>query len=207
VFVVPSLVIIDENGRVVRALAGANPRGSDGLLEDMLVGAGRSAPGAVEPDSPKGQDESAQRVARLTRMGEQLQRRGLLDAAEQSFRQALAIAPDDVGANLDLGELLNRAGRWEEGAACFEAALAQAPDSERAHVGLITSRLNTEGADLSALEHELNGLVAMHPDDARVHFLLGSIQERRADFEAAARSYKRAASLLLNAMESEPGEK
>lgn len=206
VFVVPSLAIIDGKGRIVRTVAGANPRGADGLLEDMLTGAGRPTQENVKHDPASAKDENTERVARLTRMGEQLARRGLLEGAEKSYREALRIAPRDVNANLDLGDLLNRLGRSEEAAPRFELVLKDAPESARGQLGLIEAHLGMKDADLSGLEEALRTFIGLHPENARAHFLLGTAQERRGDFESASASFKRAASLLFSAMEARPSE-
>ena len=208
VFVVPSVAIVDGHGLIVRTLAGTNPRGADGLLEDILMGAGRPPHESPHPDPAAAKPGSSdERAARLTRMGEQLVRRGLLDGAEQSFRQAIELAPREPNANLDLGDLLNRMGRPEEATARFRLVLEDRPDSERAHLGLIAAQLNMDGVDLPGVETQLSAIVELQPENARAHFLLGSAQERQGEFESAARSFKRAASILLDQVQSAPSEK
>jgi Flp pilus assembly protein TadD len=61
---------------------------------------------------------------------------GDLVAAEDAFRQALALDPGRLDSTIDLGEVLLEQGRRQEAAEAFRRALRLAPDDLRARDGL-----------------------------------------------------------------------
>ncbi len=66
----------------------------------------------------------------------QAERRQQLDEAENLYRQALAIAPDDAKARSNLGSLYQRQGRTADALQEFETVLAEHPDDALAHYNL-----------------------------------------------------------------------
>lgn len=71
------------------------------------------------------------------REGVELYNDGEVDAAEQRYREALALRPDDPLASYHLGVLLRVTGRREEAVRCLEvAAKADTPEAEKAREAL-----------------------------------------------------------------------
>lgn len=70
--------------------------------------------------------------------GKELFEQGEVDAAEEKYREALAIRPDDPNGNYALGVLLRVTGRRDEAIACFEKVVAHAdhPDAAKAQEAL-----------------------------------------------------------------------
>lgn len=74
--------------------------------------------------------EASERV----REGEELFAQGEVDSAEEKYRQALTMKPEDGAALYRLAVLLRVTGRREEAITCFEkvAAMAEHPDQAKA---------------------------------------------------------------------------
>ncbi|USN98175.1 MAG: tetratricopeptide repeat protein [Phycisphaeraceae bacterium] len=206
VFAVPTIVVIDGQGKIVRVHPGPNPRIERMILEDILVGAHRIEPGGIDKDGQPeaGAGDAAQHTARLTRMASQLLQRGLYGPAERALTQVLADAPDSVDANITMGELLLATGRPAEATERFRAALRVQPESAGATLGLATAEIRQAEPDLDAIAAGMSKFLAAHPDDPRAHYLMGLIHERRGQSDEAIASFKRSAALQLGPVYAEP---
>jgi tetratricopeptide (TPR) repeat protein len=77
---------------------------------------------------------SADEAARLVAAGNDLEDRGLLDAAQEHYLRAIAAAPQAPRPWLNLGNVLARQGRAADAIAAVQSALAIAPDFAPAHL-------------------------------------------------------------------------
>jgi len=113
-------------------------------------------------------------------LGNSLTRRGNLEAAEQSYRSALALEPMSDTIHVNLGTMEVQRGRSEEASAHFTRALEINPKNGRARCGLgilAFSREDFACAErefLATLDIETHNLVALH------HLLV--IAHRHNDF-------------------------
>lgn len=200
IVVVPSVIVVGTDGRVVYAAPGFVPRFRRLLGEALLVATGLETPEAFEETvHPPADDRtpSEVRVDRLVRLGEQLRERGLYDMAEGRFREAIGAAPDLPGPHLALGRLLLERGRLDEAEAEFRAALASSPDSVEASLGVAETLLRRGPDEQADAERILRDALAANPDNARAHYLIGTLHQRRDEHEEAALAFRRAAELLL----------
>jgi tetratricopeptide (TPR) repeat protein len=99
------------------------------------------------------------------------------NAAEAALRQALAAAPDDAFAGLALATFLGDVGHLSAAAEAAEAALARASAparADRADLLATAAACRFElGEERAALPH-LQAAIALQPDDAALHYRLGS---------------------------------
>jgi len=108
-------------------------------------------------------------------------------------RTALMRFPKSARLYWAVGELHFMAGEFIEGTEAIDTALELAPENpkplrNRCHFYVATRQ------DTNALI-DCQRYLGQRPDDAEVHFLVGVIQTRGADDEAAIESYRRAAEL------------
>ena len=207
VAVMPSVVVIDKDGRVVHALAGLGPRFGDVLLDSLLFASGRLSAAqydaALNPAPSTGPAAADLRAARASQLARQLARRGLDDLSAEKFAEALALDPHHVSAHLELGMLMLKRQRLPDAEQHFRAVLAQQPTSMQASLGLAFVQAQRGGAELDVAERTGRELLARNPALPRAHYLLGLIDEQRGKPQDAVADYKRAAQLLLERAEEE----
>ena len=116
------------------------------------------------------------------------------DAAKREFLLELSHTPTDPIANCTLARILRREGKLSEAVPYFEAALAVNPAYVDALRELAQTQLSLH-QPVKAIDL-LRRTVALQPDDAQVHFLLGSALREAGQLPEAARERSRAAELL-----------
>lgn len=113
-------------------------------------------------------------------------RQGLADyeGAEQSFRSAIAAAPEQVAWNAHVSRMLLLQGRVEEALAVCDAALAQDPDC----APLLDERAEVRRAhgDLEAALQDAESAVALAPQLARAHINAAALRADLGDAEGSA---------------------
>ncbi|MBK5274151.1 MAG: tetratricopeptide repeat protein, partial [Desulfuromonadales bacterium] len=77
--------------------------------------------------------KSPQKARVFMNLGRARERRGNLAGAEEAYRTASTLAPDQTDASLNLGLIYTQSGRFTEALAEFKAALAANPDLGEAH--------------------------------------------------------------------------
>ncbi len=103
--------------------------------------------------------------------GEQALARGDLAAADASFRQVLAINPNEVGAHVNLGVIAMRRKKWQSALSELNAAEKLAPQVPgiRLNIGLVHFRQY----DFRGAIRPLESVVRDTPDSVQAHHLLG----------------------------------
>lgn len=108
-------------------------------------------------------------------------------AAEAAYREAIALAPDDTDAWLNLGCMLCEAGRCAEAAELLQRALAQHPGEALLHFNLAIALedLGRDAAALAAYERCLE----LAPDLADAHYNAARLHEAAGRPARALRHY------------------
>ena len=125
---------------------------------------------------------AAQGTKEYFQKGEQALNRGDLAAAEESFRQVLALDPNDAGAHVNLGVIAMRRKKWDSALTELRAAEKLAPQVPgiRLDIGLVHFRRYSFRAAIEPLESVVRDM----PDSVQAHHLLGLcyfFTERYAD--------------------------
>jgi tetratricopeptide (TPR) repeat protein len=125
-----------------------------------------------------------------------LERRGSVGEALNTLRQALAMAPDDLGLRLALGLCLMRAEDAEAALAEFDAVIAAAPGLAPAHVnrGWALHMLSRPDLAEASFRHGL----ALEPGNVAGKAGLAAVQTLRG-------SHKEARQLAQDVVERQPG--
>ncbi len=199
--VMPSVVVVGRDQKVIHSLPGLTPRFADILTDALLVGLGRLSAARFE-ETLRGGDgvalkEEQVRANRLTQLARQLARRGLDEMAEEKYSEALHLWPESVEARLGLGRLHLKRRRIADAESQFRAVLAASPDLVEATLGVAFVQTVRGGDELVEAERLVRGVLDRDASQPRAHYLLGLIHEQRNKMNEAAASYRRAAELLL----------
>jgi len=126
-------------------------------------------------------------------LGVSLQAQGKLDAAISSYRQALALKPDDAKALSNLGAALQIQGQLDAAAESFRRALAIRPNDAGAHnnLGVV---LQGQGNFDAAIKSYRNA-ISLNPDDAEAHNNLGNALRDQEELDAAVACIRQAIAL------------
>ena len=207
VTVLPSVVVLDSEGRVVHPFAAPASRFADMLSDSLLFGTGQIDAAEFErrlaspmPQEPAGDEV---RARRLTQLADQFARRGLVPMAEQKYAEALGLLPNHLPAQLGLGMLELKRRRLAGAERRFKDVLASDPDSADAALGLAFVHTLRGEDELPSAERLVRGVLTRNVRHARAHYLLGLIQEKRGDVDGAAASFKQAAELLMEQHEAQ----
>jgi Flp pilus assembly protein TadD len=208
VAVLPSVVVMDAQGRVVHAIAALTTDFSDRLTDTLLMATGKLSFEQFEarshPQQDSGLTQDQARARRLTMLAGQLSARGLVALAEQKYTESLELDTGQTAAWVGMGTLKLKRGRLSEAEQQFRNALKQEPGSTEAALGLAFVMTRRGGDELPEAEKLTRHVLATNPSQPRAHYLLGLIREQAGDIEGAADSFKRAAELLLDYYELEP---
>ena len=149
-----------------------------GSLKKKLFGGVPSAdPAPTAPTAP------AEGPLALRQRGNALLAQGKLEQATQCYRQALALAPDDVGTLVNLGFALSEQQRYSDARPLLERAIQLDPRQEDALYTLATVDRH-EGRLDTAIEHLRAGL-AVKPDFTPCRLDLCQLLFERGERDAA----------------------
>jgi tetratricopeptide (TPR) repeat protein len=119
--------------------------------------------------------------------------------ARMQFEAALATAPECADCQDNLGVLLSSEGESKQAEVLFREAARNAPADPRPRMNLALT-LAAKG-DFSAALRELNGALAIAPDDINVLIALGSIQ-KQTDAASAIETFRKAVQLRPGSLEA-----
>jgi tetratricopeptide (TPR) repeat protein len=123
-------------------------------------------------------------------LGNALARRGQLDAAIVSFRQAVRIKPDYTEAHNNLGTALLQKGQLDEAVRQYQNALDSNPDYAVAHYNL-GNELVRRGRVDEGIAHYQEAL-RINRDDAEAHNILGVVLAKKGRLDEAIFHYQEA---------------
>jgi len=121
-------------------------------------------------------------------LGVSLQARGKLDEAIESYRNALALKPEDAKTLTNMGTVFHLQGKLDAAIENFRRAIAISPDDAGAYSNLGVA-LQEQG-QVDAVVENFRRALALKPDDPEVHNNLGVALLLRADFHAGWREYE-----------------
>ena len=207
VAVMPSVVVVDKEGRVVQAIAGLSGRFGDVITDALLVAGGKLSVERFEQllagQPTTAPSEESVRGDRMALLARQLAGRGLDEMAMEKYEEALKLDGRRVSAHQELGMLLLKHRRLSEAEKEFQTVLGEDPKSLQATLGLGYVQTLRGGAELAEAERRVRDVLERNPSLARAHYLLGLIQEQKEKAKDAAASFKKAAQLLLERSQQE----
>ncbi|MEZ4389695.1 MAG: tetratricopeptide repeat protein [Polyangiales bacterium] len=108
--------------------------------------------------------------------------------AQQSFREAIRLQPENLDAYVALSELLVQLQRVDAADQVLMEARARVPDNAAIHRALAFGRISRN--DLAGAEAELRTAIEREPNDLRAHFQLGDILRRRGRLDEAQQEFE-----------------
>jgi Flp pilus assembly protein TadD len=115
-------------------------------------------------------------------------RRGDAESAEQEWREALRLAPNDSSILNDLGLVSMSQGRYTEAIAYFRQAAGLKPNDPLPHLnlGIAYGKLGQKGT----AEAEFRAALSLNPANSQGHFQLGSLYDSEGRREEALKEYQ-----------------
>lgn len=197
IFVLPSVLLVDGQG-IVRAGMGYS-RDLDvmikGEVEIVLGNKTREMLNLELRPEVIEEPEDVKLARRHLNTGQVLQRRGMIEEAVREIREALKIKNDMAEAHIALGCLLIDLGQTEEANQALGKGLELTPDSFEGQ--LCDARLLAAEGELDDAVLDLKALLLRHGRSPDLHYVLGTIYERRGEDKLAAEEFKKAYELLF----------
>ncbi len=189
----PTTLVIDREGRlahVVTTRRTSYPRVLDAFVRHAL---GRIEDAALD-DALRARSQAVASpealVARHRAVARLFREKGLLDGARSELEQALAVAPRDVRARLDLADLHLEADEPERALALADTVLEDEARNRRALLlrGIALAALDR----LDEAESALTDSLVLNPSPARARYHLGRVYEAQGRADEALEQYRRA---------------
>jgi len=201
VIVLPSAVVVDREGRVAHAMSGLTSRFDDNLRDAIDFGLQRISESEFDqllhPAPEAEPDQAALRSQRHAHLADRLVQRGMPEMAENEYRLAIEVDPQNIAARLALARLLLNRAAIDEAEAHLRNALAADAESTDAALGIAEIDVARGGDALEEAQTITTAIIAREPENARAYYVNGLIAEKCGDAAAAMQSFKEAATLLF----------
>ena len=188
-----------EAEKLLTATASAAP-GSDAALElgRLQLYLGKRAEGTrtlerVIATSPQST------AADLVRLGNAEHELGQFQQANGDFRQASAIAPNDVAMNIGWGELFAEKYNRSDAAKSFQAALMAEPDNVEAKIGMASLMVDTNPP---AASQTIDEVLKLNPSYVPAHVLNAQVALDQGKRDEAKESLGKALAVNPNSLEA-----
>ena len=201
VIVLPSVVVIDKEGKVNLALSGLPLAFADMVEDALLFSTGRMTRAEYESSrsAPKSaqQEETAAKVSRLTGLAGQLLRRGFGELALARYQEALGLDGGYLPARVGLARCLLQLNRLPEACEQLQKVLQAEKDHLEANLLMAWVEIRRGGEEIAAAKWRLNWILTTHPSHPQANYLMGMVYEAQGEKDRALEHYKKAAQLLL----------
>lgn len=125
-------------------------------------------------------------------LGNALKDLGKLEAAVESYREALSLQPEDAETRCNLGNVLQAQGKLDAAAEQYQNIIAAKPELAEAHIGI--GNVHKAQGRLDAAVASYRQAILLRPDDASVLNALGLALQAQGKLAAAIESYRNALS-------------
>jgi Tfp pilus assembly protein PilF/peroxiredoxin len=202
VIVLPSVVIIDRQGRINLALSGFPLTFSDIVEDAILFTVGRMTREEYESSvatsrGPANSEDPAAKVGRLTGLAGQLMRRGFAELALERYREVLTLDANYVPARLGMAQIYIRLNRLPEATEQLQNVLKADENNIEANLLMAWVEIRRGGEEIASAKWRLNWLLTTHPSHPQANYLMGAVCEAQGEKDRALEHYKKAAQVLL----------
>jgi peroxiredoxin/predicted negative regulator of RcsB-dependent stress response len=195
VFVMPSILVVDGNGKIKTGFGYSNTIG-ERLETEALVLLGEIS----EQNGKKrlmfevsGKSEQERKAMRYLELGKRMENKGMSRKAKDEYTRAVELF-DLPEAHTMLGLLLLEEGDLEEAEKEIKKGFDADPNSIQGKIAY--ARLRVAKGELEGVVEELQGLSFRSPKNYAVHYALGQAYEAKGDLKDAVREYKKAFEFL-----------
>jgi len=203
IFVVPSVLLIDKDGKVAAGL-GYSHDFEDRLKGEIEVLLGEKTKDQVESElRPEMKERSAEekKTARHLNLALVMKKRGQIDSAIAELQSAIALDPNMAEAYGELGCLLIDKGKIEEAKKTLDKAYEL--DQEYLPTNICDARIMAEEGQVDDALDELKTLLFRNARNPELHYTIGTLLEKKEDYSEAAKEYRKAFELVNHEMELE----
>lgn len=202
VIVLPSVVVVDRQGRINLALSGVPLAFSDIVEDALLLSVGRMTREEYESSrsAPQGsteKEEAAAKASRLAGMAGQLMRRGFDELALERYREVLTLDGNYSPARIGMARCLIQLNRLPEACEQLQKVLQADKDHIEANLLMASVEIRRGGEEINSAKWRLNWLLTTHPTHPQANYLMGIVCETQGEKDRALEHYKKAAQLLL----------
>ncbi len=192
IFVMPSILVIDKDGRIVAGM-GYSRNMASMLKGEIMILLGEKTRGQVEKElHPKIIHKTAGEKAarRHLNMGLVMLHRGMREAAMSELKKSLELAPELADAHIELGCLYELAGNTKMAEIELNKGIDLDPTSVRAQI--CTARLKARKGEIDEAISDLNGLMLRNSRNPELHYLLGILYDKKGACKKAVSELKKA---------------
>lgn len=200
--VLPSIVVIDKEGRVNLALSGLPLSFADMVEDALLLATKRITRQQLESSQSLmqetiAQQESVKRVHMLTNLARQLAGRNYTTIALKRYREALELDSTYAEARVGVARCLIKLNLLSD--AIEELQKILQINAEHLEANLVMSQIEIiQGGDgIAEGRLRIQRILAANPDHPEANYLMGLVCEEQGEMEHALRYYKKAAKRLL----------
>ena len=197
IFIMPSVLLLDSKGVTVAGMGYSKDMTAElkGEIEIMLGEKTREQVDAeLNPVMVEKSKEEKDGNRRLS-MGLVMARKGQLEAAQREFQAALESNPQLAAAHIELGCLAFQLGKNEEALNYLDAGLDIDEDSLRGEICL--AQVTAAQGDIDGALSDLKAMLFRNARNAELHYVIGTLYDKKNNAAEAAKEYSKAYQLLL----------
>ncbi len=197
IYIMPSVLLIDKNGMTVAGMGYSKDMTATlkGEIEILLGEKTRAQVEAELHPVMKVKSTEEKEGNRRLGMGHLMARKGQLEAAEREYQAALATNPKLAEAHVELGCLYFQLGKIEEAQKSLDSGLDLDPDSLRGEI--CSAQVIAAQGDVDTAVGDLKAMLFRNSRNAELHYVLGTLYEKKENHSMAAKEYSKAYELLL----------
>jgi len=203
IFVVPSLMLIDKDGKIVAGL-GYSADFSDRLKGEVRIMLGEKTREEMEKElRPEMKEKPVEQkeADRHLNMALVMKKRGQIDSAINELKKAVELEPNMAAAQGQLGCLYLGEGKIEEAKKALDKSYELNPDYLPANI--CDARVRAEEGQIEEALGDLKALMFRNARNAELHYTVGILLEKQEKFAEAAKEYRKAFELVNKHVEFE----
>jgi len=202
VIVLPSVVVVDQQGKINLALSGLPLAFSDIVEDAVLFSIGRMTRQEYESSrsAPQGfseKEEAAAKISRLAGLAGQLMRRGFAELALERYREVLTLDGSYLPARIGMARGFIQLNRLPETCEQLQKVLEADKDHIEANLLMAWVEIRRGGEEIASAKWRLHWLLTTHPSHPQANYLMGNVYEAQGEKDRALEHYKKAAQVLL----------
>jgi tetratricopeptide (TPR) repeat protein len=192
IFIIPTVGILDEEKRLLKALPFSHALGDDAEGE-ILVAMGKKTADELERERHPQETllpENKRKAQLHFNLGRNLFEKGSRERAKEELSKAVQLDPDHGETYILLGMVHLKEKNPQEAMQFLQKGIDLTPLSRQGRVGMALS-LELMGENLKAIE-KLEELLKTQKDMPEINYYLGRLYEKEGQKERALEEYKRA---------------
>ncbi len=196
IYIMPSVLLLDKNGMTIAGM-GYSKDMTASLKGEIEILLGDKTRAEVEAERNPVMEEKSKEEKEANRrfgMAHALAGKGQLEAAEREYQAALTSNPQLAEAHVELGCLYFQLGKIDEAQKSLDAGLDINPDSLRGEI--CSAQVTAAQGDVDIALEDLKAMLFRNGRNAELHYVLGTLYEKKEMHSKAAQEYRKSYELL-----------